>query len=177
MRTDAREADVARSGSLSKSKKTDRGKPEKRSPQKAASDGAGQFYKIGDVCALTDTQPYVLRFWESEFPQLAPRKSRSGQRLYEKGDVDLVLKIKKLLYEEEYTIAGARKRLEEEGYAGGGIRRPGSRSASRATGGAGCAEGTIRSGEANGVEDSRSAGGAARAQGDARFLTLFLRGC
>lgn len=108
---------MARSGSLSKSKKTDRGKPEKRSPQKAASDGAGQFYKIGDVCALTDTQPYVLRFWESEFPQLAPRKSRSGQRLYEKGDVDLVLKIKKLLYEEEYTIAGARKRLEEEGYA------------------------------------------------------------
>lgn len=75
------------------------------------------MYKIGDVCAMTDTQPYVLRFWESEFPQLAPRKSRSGQRLYEKEDVDLVLRIKRLLYEEEYTIAGARKRLEEEGFA------------------------------------------------------------
>jgi DNA-binding transcriptional MerR regulator len=69
------------------------------------------FYKIGEVCQLTDTQPYVLRFWESEFPQLAPKKSRSGQRLYRRRDIDLVLEIKKLLYEEGFTIAGARKRL------------------------------------------------------------------
>ncbi|HKN47021.1 MAG TPA: MerR family transcriptional regulator, partial [Candidatus Polarisedimenticolia bacterium] len=69
------------------------------------------FFKIGEVCQLTDTQPYVLRFWESEFPQLAPTKSRSGQRLYRRKDIDLVLEIKKLLYEEGFTIAGARKKL------------------------------------------------------------------
>jgi DNA-binding transcriptional MerR regulator len=72
------------------------------------------FYKIGEVCQYTDTQPYVLRFWESEFPQLAPEKSRSGQRMYTRLDIDLVLRIKKLLYEEEFTIAGARKKLEQE---------------------------------------------------------------
>jgi len=69
------------------------------------------FYKIGEVCQFTDTQPYVLRFWESEFPQLAPKKSRSGQRLYRRKDIDMVLEIKKLLYEEGFTIAGARKKL------------------------------------------------------------------
>lgn len=71
------------------------------------------FYKIGEVCQYTDTQPYVLRFWESEFPQLAPEKNRSGQRVYRREDVDLIFRIKKLLYEEEYTIAGARRRLEQ----------------------------------------------------------------
>jgi len=78
--------------------------------------GRGGYYKISDVCSMTDTQPYVLRFWESEFPQLAPEKSRSGHRLYSEKDVGLVQKIKTLLYEEEYTIAGARKKLEEEGF-------------------------------------------------------------
>ena len=72
------------------------------------------FYKIGEVCQYTDTQPYVLRFWESEFPNLAPEKNRSGQRVYRRDDIELILRIKKLLYDEEYTIAGARKRLEEE---------------------------------------------------------------
>lgn len=72
------------------------------------------FYKIGEVCEYTDTQPYVLRFWESEFPSLAPQKNRSGQRIYSREDIELVLRIKKLLYEEEFTIAGARKRLEHE---------------------------------------------------------------
>lgn len=71
-------------------------------------------YKIGEVCELTGTQPYVLRFWESEFPGLAPQKNRSGQRIYRKRDVDLIEKIKVLLYEKEYTIAGARKVLETE---------------------------------------------------------------
>ena len=71
------------------------------------------FYKASEVCQLTDTQPYVLRFWESEFPQLAGEKNRSGQRVYRRQDIDLILKIKKLLYEEEYTIAGARKVLED----------------------------------------------------------------
>ena len=79
---------------------------------------ARHYYKIGEVCEITDTQPYVLRFWESEFPQLAPRKSRAGQRIYEKRDVDMVIRIRKLLYDEEYTIAGARKKLEEEGLVG-----------------------------------------------------------
>jgi DNA-binding transcriptional MerR regulator len=73
------------------------------------------FYKIGEVCSLTDTQPYVLRFWESEFPQLAPRKTRTGQRVYRPRDVEMVLEIKKLLYEEGYTIAGARKKLGMDG--------------------------------------------------------------
>jgi DNA-binding transcriptional MerR regulator len=72
------------------------------------------FYKIGEVCQYTDTQPYVLRFWESEFPLLAPQKNRSGQRIYSREDIDLVFKIKQLLYDEEYTIAGARKQLEQE---------------------------------------------------------------
>ena len=71
------------------------------------------FYKASEVCQLTDTQPYVLRFWESEFPQLAAEKNRSGQRVYRRQDIDLIFRIKKLLYEEEYTIAGARKVLEE----------------------------------------------------------------
>ena len=69
------------------------------------------FYKIGEVCQMTDTQPYVLRFWESEFSQIAPNKSRSGQRLYRRKDVDLVREIKRLLNEESYTIAGVRKKL------------------------------------------------------------------
>lgn len=72
------------------------------------------YYKIGEVCELTGTQPYVLRFWESEFPTLAPQKNRSGQRIYRKRDIDLIHRIKTLLYEQEYTIAGARKVLEGE---------------------------------------------------------------
>jgi DNA-binding transcriptional MerR regulator len=69
------------------------------------------FYKLNEVCQITDTQPYVLRFWESEFSQLAPQRSRTGQRLYRRKDIDLVLSIKKLLYEEGFTIAGARQKL------------------------------------------------------------------
>ena len=72
------------------------------------------FYKAADVCQITDTQPYVLRFWESEFPQLASGKNRSGQRVYNRADIDLVFRIKKLLYQDEYTIAGARKALDDD---------------------------------------------------------------
>jgi DNA-binding transcriptional MerR regulator len=89
------------------------GQPPAQAPPKDPEDR--HFYKIGEVCDMTDTQPYVLRFWESEFPQLAPRKNRAGQRVYQKQDVEMVLRIKKLLYEEEYTIAGARKKLEDDG--------------------------------------------------------------
>src|SRR5512145_640753 len=72
------------------------------------------FFKIGEVCEITDTQPYVLRYWESEFPALAPAKNSSGQRIYRRRDIETVLRIKQLLYEEGFTIAGAKKRLEGE---------------------------------------------------------------
>jgi DNA-binding transcriptional MerR regulator len=69
------------------------------------------FYKIGEASRLVDVESYVLRYWESEFPFLSPRKSKSGQRIYSKKDIDLLLQIKRLLYEERYTIDGVRKRL------------------------------------------------------------------
>jgi DNA-binding transcriptional MerR regulator len=69
------------------------------------------FYRIGEVSRLTGLEPYVLRYWESEFPQLKPDKGRSGQRLYKKEDVDNIFHIKQLLYKDGYTIAGARRKL------------------------------------------------------------------
>jgi len=72
------------------------------------------FFKIGEVCEITDTQPYVLRYWESEFSALAPAKNSSGQRIYRRRDIETVLRIKELLYDEGFTIAGAKKRLEAE---------------------------------------------------------------
>src|ERR671918_789235 len=72
------------------------------------------FFKIGVVCEITDTQPYVLRYWESEFPAPAPAKNSSGQRIYRRRDIETVLRIKQLLYDEGFTIAGAKKRLEAE---------------------------------------------------------------
>lgn len=73
-----------------------------------------KLYKIGEVCKLADLQPYVLRYWETEFPQLAPGKSGGGQRLYNRSEVDIILRIKELLYREGFTIAGAKKKLEQE---------------------------------------------------------------
>jgi DNA-binding transcriptional MerR regulator len=72
------------------------------------------FFKIGEVCDITGIQAHVLRYWESEFPMLAPQKNRAGQRTYRKRDVEMVLRIKELLYDELYTIAGAKKRLTNE---------------------------------------------------------------
>lgn len=77
------------------------------------------YYKIGEACKLLDIQPYVLRYWETEFPELSPNKSRSGQRVYSQDELDLIRRIKELLYEEGFTIAGAKKRLEAELAAGG----------------------------------------------------------
>jgi DNA-binding transcriptional MerR regulator len=77
------------------------------------------YYKIGEACKLLDIQPYVLRYWETEFPELSPNKSRSGQRVYSQSELDLIRRIKELLYEEGFTIAGAKKRLEVELAAGG----------------------------------------------------------
>ncbi len=72
------------------------------------------FFKIGEVCELVDVQAHVLRYWETEFPMLSPKKNRSGQRTYRRRDVEIALSIKDLLYEELYTIAGAKKRLQAE---------------------------------------------------------------
>ena len=69
------------------------------------------FYKIGEVSRIVGVEPYVLRYWETEFPFLKPRKNKSGQRVYIKKDVELLLMIKRLLYQERYTIEGVRKRL------------------------------------------------------------------
>jgi DNA-binding transcriptional MerR regulator len=77
------------------------------------------FYKIGEACKQLDIQPYVLRYWETEFAALSPSKSRSGQRVYGEDDLRLIRRIKELLYEEGFTIAGAKKRLEAEVAAGG----------------------------------------------------------
>jgi DNA-binding transcriptional MerR regulator len=71
------------------------------------------YFRIGEVSDITGVPPYVLRYWESEFPALQPKKSGGGQRLYRKRDVVMVLEIKKLLYQERYTVAGARRRLAE----------------------------------------------------------------
>ena len=71
------------------------------------------FFKIGEVAETAGVEKHVLRFWEQEFSILKPEKNRSGQRLYQKKDVELVLRIKGLLYNEKYTLAGARKKLLE----------------------------------------------------------------
>jgi DNA-binding transcriptional MerR regulator len=72
------------------------------------------YYKIGEACKELGIQPYVLRYWETEFPALAPSKSRSGQRVYSEKELEVIRRIKQLLYEEGYTIAGAKKKLEGE---------------------------------------------------------------
>jgi DNA-binding transcriptional MerR regulator len=82
------------------------------------------FFKIGEVCELAGVQAHVLRYWESEFPMLAPQKNRAGQRVYRKRDVEMALRIKELLYEDQYTIAGAKKRLSNELRGGGAKPRP-----------------------------------------------------
>jgi DNA-binding transcriptional MerR regulator len=72
------------------------------------------YFRIGEVARLCRLPAYVLRFWETEFPQLKPVKSSTGQRMYRKRDVESVVRIKRLLYEEGYTIAGARQQLRDE---------------------------------------------------------------
>ena len=76
------------------------------------------YYKIGEACKALDIQPYVLRYWETEFPALTPSKSRSGQRVYSEKELEIIRRIKELLYDEGYTIAGAKKKLEGEMAAG-----------------------------------------------------------
>lgn len=71
------------------------------------------YYSIGEVAELTGLPAHVLRYWESEFPQLKPKKGRSGNRLYQQRDLDLIMRIQKLLHEQRYTIAGAREKLQK----------------------------------------------------------------
>ena len=71
-------------------------------------------FKIGEVCEIAGVKPFVLRYWETEFPELSPAKGAGGQRTYTKADVQLILRIKQLLYDERFTVAGAKKRLAEE---------------------------------------------------------------
>ena len=70
------------------------------------------YFRIGDVCRLIGVKPHVLRYWESEFPMLSPKKSGTNQRLYRRKDAELVLEIKRLLYDEKFTIEGAREHLQ-----------------------------------------------------------------
>jgi DNA-binding transcriptional MerR regulator len=78
-----------------------------------------QFFSIGDVCTLTDLKPHVLRYWETQFRFLSPAKNRSGNRVYQRREVELILLVKHLLYSEKYTIEGARKKVDEHRKAGG----------------------------------------------------------
>lgn len=71
------------------------------------------YFRIGDVCRLAGLKAYVLRYWEAEFPSLSPKKSGTNQRLYRRKDVELVLEIKQLLYDEKFTIEGAREHLHK----------------------------------------------------------------
>ena len=73
-----------------------------------------RYFRIGEVSHLTSLEPYVLRYWESEFPQIRPRRADSNQRTYRKEDLETILEIKRLLYEEKLTIKGAKQRLKQK---------------------------------------------------------------
>src|SRR4051812_18758043 len=77
-----------------------------------------EFFSIGDVCTLTDLKPHVLRYWESQFKFLHPAKNRSGNRVYQRREIELILLVKHLLYTEKYTIEGARQKVDEHRKAG-----------------------------------------------------------
>ncbi len=79
------------------------------------------YFKIGEVAKLCGVKPYVLRYWQTEFKSLRPQKTKSQQRLYRKRDVELLLKIRHLLYDKRYTIEGARTRLREAGHDEGPV--------------------------------------------------------
>jgi DNA-binding transcriptional MerR regulator len=78
-----------------------------------------EFFSIGEVCEMTDLKPHVLRYWESQFRFLSPAKNRSGNRVYARREIELILLVKHLLYDEKYTIDGARQKLDEQRRTGG----------------------------------------------------------
>ena len=86
-----------------------------------------EFFSIGEVCALTDLKPHVLRYWESQFRFLNPAKNRSGNRVYQRKEIELIMLVKHLLYTEKYTIDGARQKVDE--HRRGGDLRVASRAA------------------------------------------------
>ena len=90
------------------------------------------YFRIGEVARLAGIKPYVLRVWETEFPSVGPRKSGTGHRLYRRKDVELVLEIKRLLYEKRFTIEGARKFLDSRGKAADSPKLGGSKTSKRA---------------------------------------------
>ncbi len=83
-----------------------------------AGDPVQEFFSIGDVCALTELKPHVLRYWESQFRFLNPAKNRSGNRVYQRREIELIMLVKHLLYTEKYTIDGARQKIDEHRKAG-----------------------------------------------------------
>ena len=89
------------------------------------------YFRIGEVSRLAGIKPYVLRFWETEFSSLGPRKSGTGHRLYRRKDVELVLEIKRLLYDKRFTIEGARKVLETRGKPEPAAAKPAKRKAAK----------------------------------------------
>jgi DNA-binding transcriptional MerR regulator len=91
-----------------------------------------EFFSIGEVCALTDLKPHVLRYWESQFRFLNPAKNRSGNRVYKSREVELIMLVKHLLYAEKYTIEGARQRIEQYRRSGE-LKTQAARAASRTT--------------------------------------------
>jgi DNA-binding transcriptional MerR regulator len=93
----------------------------------SASEPVQEFFSIGEVCELTGLKPHVLRYWESQFRFLNPAKNRSGNRVYQRKEIELILLVKHLLYTEKYTIDGARQKIDE--HRKGGELRQVSRSA------------------------------------------------
>src|ERR1044071_1618992 len=77
-----------------------------------------EYFSIGEVCEITDFKPHVLRYWESQFRFLNPAKNRSGNRVYQRKEIELILLVKHLLYTEKYTIEGARQKVDEHRKAG-----------------------------------------------------------
>jgi len=84
----------------------------------SAAEPVQEFFSIGEVCELTDLKPHVLRYWESQFRFLSPAKNRSGNRVYQRREVELILLVKHLLYEEKYTIEGARQKVDQHRKSG-----------------------------------------------------------
>lgn len=105
-------------------------------------DAEKEFYRIGDVSRITDLKPFVLRYWETEFPMLEPMKTPAGHRLYRQEDLELVLRIKRLLYDEGFTIAGARRHLREQ--SGLSDNEPGSPSGGSSAAAADASAGTAQ---------------------------------
>lgn len=90
------------------------------SPQKKVT-SEKLFYKIGEVSEITKIEPYVLRYWESEFPFLKPRKNKGGQRIYARGDLELIIQIRDLLYKDGYTIEGVKRKFKEKAMKRGSV--------------------------------------------------------